>query len=222
MTELQQSSDCSPTNSYHSTVLNSTARTNWTVKVRVTLRLAVYRQSVLLRDKPLETHDNTFFATEPLRSESLCNILSDDRMGLSLMNMLGLSSNVIIAHIEFYWKFFILHYIHVLCEYRLCKPDRAYLTYLMLQRQFSHLDDGMLDHRQVWASYIFYIWLRHVLYCEHVHSHDFAWLLFVARTIFYIIVYIRKVERRVQIADQRASWKSSNCAETLLLKALQF
>jgi hypothetical protein len=39
------------------------------VRVRVTLRLAVYRQSVLLGVKPLENHDQRFiFATEPLRS----------------------------------------------------------------------------------------------------------------------------------------------------------
>jgi hypothetical protein len=38
------------------------------VKIRVTLRLAVYRQSVPLGAKPLETHDQRFFSTEPLRS----------------------------------------------------------------------------------------------------------------------------------------------------------
>jgi hypothetical protein len=35
-------------------------RTNWVrvrVRVRVTLRLSVYRQSLRLGDKPLETHD---------------------------------------------------------------------------------------------------------------------------------------------------------------------
>jgi hypothetical protein len=38
------------------------------VKVRVTLRLAVYRQSVCLGVKPLETHDQNFFPpTEPFR-----------------------------------------------------------------------------------------------------------------------------------------------------------
>jgi hypothetical protein len=31
---------------------------------------------------------------------------------------------------------------------------------------------------------IFYIWLRPVLHREHVHSHDFVWLLLVAWTIF--------------------------------------
>jgi hypothetical protein len=32
----------------------------------------------------------------------LCNILSDEKMGSSLMNMLGLSSSVRIAHIACY------------------------------------------------------------------------------------------------------------------------
>jgi hypothetical protein len=54
-----------------------------TVRVRVTLRLAVYCQSVPLGGKPLETHDQYFFSTEHLRSYSLCNILSEKRMGLS-------------------------------------------------------------------------------------------------------------------------------------------
>jgi hypothetical protein len=37
------------------------------VKVKVTLRLAVYRQSVRLGVKPLDTHDQTFsFSTELL------------------------------------------------------------------------------------------------------------------------------------------------------------
>jgi hypothetical protein len=35
--------------------------TFWTTNVRVTLRLAVYSQSVRLGDKPLETHDQQFF-----------------------------------------------------------------------------------------------------------------------------------------------------------------
>jgi hypothetical protein len=39
--------------------------------------------------KPLEAYDQRFsFSTEPLRSQSLCIILSDERMGLSLMNRL--------------------------------------------------------------------------------------------------------------------------------------
>jgi hypothetical protein len=55
-----------------------------TVRVRVTLRLTVYRQSVHLGAKPLEVHDHLFiFSTEHLGSQSLCNILCDERLGLS-------------------------------------------------------------------------------------------------------------------------------------------
>jgi hypothetical protein len=46
-------------------------------------------------------------------------------------------------------KFFFLHYIQVLWQYSLYKPDHAYLAYLMLQRQLSHLKGRKLDHRQV-------------------------------------------------------------------------
>jgi hypothetical protein len=53
-------------------------------------------------------------------------------MGLSLMNMLGLSSSV--------WKFFLLHYTQVVCQYRLWRADHAYLMYLMLKRPLSHLN----------------------------------------------------------------------------------
>jgi hypothetical protein len=124
--------------------------TNWltncnkvNVKIRTTLRLAVYRCSVRLAVKHLEDHDQTFFSpNEHLRSYSLCNILSDEKMGLSLMNMLDLLPSVRIAHIAFYWKFFLVPYIQVLCQYRFCRADHAYLTYLMLQRHLSHLNGG--------------------------------------------------------------------------------
>jgi hypothetical protein len=54
-------------------------------------------QSVRLGVKSLRlTNRDFFFLTEPLRSLSLCNILSDEKMGLSLMNMFGLSS---VSHI---------------------------------------------------------------------------------------------------------------------------
>jgi hypothetical protein len=46
-------------------------------------------------------------------------------MGLSLMNMLGLSSSVRIAHRVCYRNFFLLQYIQVLWQYRPCKADHA-------------------------------------------------------------------------------------------------
>jgi hypothetical protein len=71
--------------------------------VKVTLQLAVYRQSVCLGIKPLETHDQRFFfPTEPLRYQSLHNILSDEKMDLSVMNMLSLLSSVHFTHIACY------------------------------------------------------------------------------------------------------------------------
>jgi hypothetical protein len=122
-------------------------------RVKVNLRLAVYHQ-ISLGAKPLETHNQSlFFQLNPC-SHSLCNILSDEEIGLSLMNMLGLYSSVCIAHTACHWKFFLVHYIQVVCQYRLCKADHAYLTYLMVQRQLSYLNNRKLDHQQVWASYI--------------------------------------------------------------------
>jgi hypothetical protein len=55
-------------------------------------------------------------------------------MGLSLMNILGLSSSVSMAFIACYWKFFVLHYMQLLCQYGLRKGDRAYLIYLILTK----------------------------------------------------------------------------------------
>jgi hypothetical protein len=66
-------------------------------------------------------------------------------MGLTLMNMLGLSSRIRISLIACYGKFFLLHYIQVLCHSRFCKAYHAYLTYLMLQRQLSHLNGPKPD-----------------------------------------------------------------------------
>jgi hypothetical protein len=85
------------------------------------------------RQAPWDSRPQIFFLQlNPCGYSSLCNFLSDERMGLSLMNMLGLSSSVGIALIACYWKFFPLHYIQVLGQYRLCKADNVYLTYLML------------------------------------------------------------------------------------------
>jgi hypothetical protein len=55
----------------------------------------------------------------------------------------------------------------------------------MLQRQLSHFNGRKFDHCQVYAAYIFYVWLRLVLYHEHVHSLDFVWFLLVACTILW-------------------------------------
>jgi hypothetical protein len=49
--------------------------------------------------------------------------------------------------------------------------------------------------------------------------YDFCML---AAQFCYVIVYIRKVESRVQIADRCEPWKIYSGAENLVLQALQF
>jgi hypothetical protein len=39
--------------------------------------------------------------------------------------------------------------LYIFCQYKISKADHAYLTYLMLQRQLSHLNGRKLDNRQV-------------------------------------------------------------------------
>jgi hypothetical protein len=103
---------------------------------------------------PFESHDQRFFFFQlnPCsHSPYVISILFDKKMGLSLVNMLGLSSSVRITHIACCWKFFLFHCIQVLCQYRLCKAGHAYLTYLTLQWQLSHLNGCKVDHCQVKA-----------------------------------------------------------------------
>jgi hypothetical protein len=99
----------------------------------------------VLAPSPLRFTTRDFFATEPLRLYSICNILSDKKMGLSVMNMLGLSSSVCIARIACYWKLLLLYFTQVLCQSRFCKADHVCATYLMLQRQLSHLNGRELE-----------------------------------------------------------------------------
>jgi hypothetical protein len=114
------------------------------------------------------------FAIEPLWSLSLCNILSDERMNLSVMNRLHFCQ-VYVSHIE-----------HVVEYNTSVSPGSAkqiMSILLMLQQQLRYLNGCKLNHSQVKDSYVFYVWCCLVLCCEHVYSHDFVWLLLVACTI---------------------------------------
>jgi hypothetical protein len=72
------------------------------------------------------------------------------RWGCPLWISLALS-RLRFAHITCYWKFFLLYCIlvQILCPSRICKADHAYFSYLMLQRQITHMNGRKLDHRQV-------------------------------------------------------------------------
>jgi hypothetical protein len=74
------------------------------VKVKVTLRLAVYLV------KPFETLDQRQFLTETLRSWSLYNALSNEKICLSLVNMLDITSRVRTAHVACYDNYFFSQY----------------------------------------------------------------------------------------------------------------
>jgi hypothetical protein len=97
----------------------------------------------------IEDHDQRFFRLNPCgHSPYVASSLTRGWRFVVYEYPSPLSS-VRIAHTACYWKFFLLHYTQVLCQYRLCETDHAYLTYLMLQRQLSHLNGRKLEHRQV-------------------------------------------------------------------------
>jgi hypothetical protein len=120
-------------------------------KVKVTLRLSIYRQSVRLDAKSLEDHDQIFFMQlNPCgHSPYVTSFLTRGWVCFLWIFFPSPLSSVRIAHIACYWKFFLMYYIQVLCQPRICKGDHVYLTYLMLQRQLGHLNGRKLDRRQV-------------------------------------------------------------------------
>jgi hypothetical protein len=136
--------------------------------------------------------------------------------------MLGLWSSVRIALKACYRKFFLLHYTQILYQSRLCKADHAYLTYVMLQRQLSHLNGRKLTATK-FKPLIFSMSGFALSFTANkfilMILYDFCLL---SSKLCYIIVYIGKVGSRVQIADRCAPWKISSGAENLVLYALQF
>jgi hypothetical protein len=104
------------------------------------------------------------------------------------------------------------------CHSRLCKADHAYLVYLMLQRQLSHLNGRKLDRRQVETYYVFFFLSGFDLsYAANVIVLVILCDLCLFPVQFrYIFVYIPKVESRVQFADRCAPWKIVIGAENLV------
>jgi hypothetical protein len=100
--------------------------------------------------KPLETHNWRLFFQLKACGHSPYVTSSLTRRWFRLL-WIGLTfRQVCVSHIyHVNWNFFLLHYTQVLCQFRLCKAEHTYLTYLTLQRQISHLNGRKLDHRQV-------------------------------------------------------------------------
>lgn len=92
---------------------------DWPTYCRVTVSLAVYCHSLYLDFKPPVAHTKSTRAPRTFMI-TVCTILSSERMGLSLMNMLGMH----ITHLACYW---LLQNIEVLCQSRHCRAGHAYL-----------------------------------------------------------------------------------------------
>jgi hypothetical protein len=97
------------------------------VKVGVTLRLAVYRQSLRLVASPLRctTRDCFFFLqlNPSVHSPYVASSLTRGWGCLLWIDFASPLSNVRIAHVICYWKFFLVHYKQVLCQSRFCIAD---------------------------------------------------------------------------------------------------
>jgi hypothetical protein len=126
-------------------------------------------------------------------------------------------SSVRIAHIACYWKFLLLHYIQVLCHAGFAKQIMILLLILcynvsLVTRTVASLTTAKLKPHIFSMSYTANMFILMILY-------DFC---FLPSQFCYIIVYIRKVESPVQIADRCAPCKISNGAQNHVLQALQF
>jgi hypothetical protein len=115
--------------------------------------LAVYWQSVHLGDKPLRPMTRGLFFCVQLSPCGQSPYVTFSPMR-GCVCLLWICLVFCQAHITCYWKFFLLRYIQVLRQSRLCKADHVYLTHLMLQRQLRHLNAHKLDCCQVEVSYI--------------------------------------------------------------------
>jgi hypothetical protein len=124
---------------------------------------------------------------------------------------------VCIAHVAHYSKFLLLHYIQIFCQSRLCKADHAYLTYLMLQRQLITWTDISFTTAK-FNPLIFSVYGIALFYTVNMFILMILYDFCMLPTHFcYIIVYTRKVESCMQVADRCAPWKIFSGVENLLL-----
>jgi hypothetical protein len=105
----------------------------------------------------------------------------------------------------------------VVCQSRLCTADHVYLTYLMLQRQLSHLNatefkPHIFSMPGFTLSFIANMFILVILYAFCLLPAHFC----------YAVVYIWKVDSCMQITDWCAPWKISSGMENLVLQAVQF
>jgi hypothetical protein len=179
--------------------------------------MACYRDSFtfLLLYIYIYIYIHFFFQLNPC-SHSPYITSSNKKMALSFTNMLGLSSSTCIAHIACYWKFFLLNYIQVLCLYRLCKANHAYLILCYNSSLVTWTVVSLTTAK--FKPLIFSMSGFALFYTENMFIfmilYDFCLL---PAQFSYIIIYIWKAESHVQIADRCASWYISSYVENVVL-----
>jgi hypothetical protein len=144
-------------------------------------------------------------------------------MGLSIMNILGLSSNIHFAHIACYLKIIafslrtsplsvqgftgqIMPILHILCY------NGSLVTWMvagLTTSKFKPLIFSMCGFTLSYNANMFFLMI------------PYGFCLFPAQ-FCYIIIYTWKVTSCVHIADGCEPWKISNGVQNLVLQALQF
>jgi hypothetical protein len=133
------------------------------------------------------------------------------------MNMLGLTSSVLIALVACYWKFFLVSYIHesfvcissakqIMSILRILCYNDSLVTWMVVSLTTAKFKLLIFSTSGFTLSHATNIFVLMIL-C------DFCLL---PGQFYHTIVYIRKVENRVQIGDRCAPWKISNCAKKKL------
>jgi hypothetical protein len=187
--------------------------------VRVTLLLVVFRQSFHLGVKPLEPHDQRLFLQpNPYATSSLTRrYLGRLWIGLALSSI-----RILVAHVACYWKFFLLDYIKVLWQSGygkqiitvlliLCFNGRL-VTVTVVSLTATKFKPHIFSACRFTLSYAVHMFIIMILYDFYLLPAQFC----------YIVIYLQKVESRVQIMDWCAPWKIFCFAENPVLWALEF
>jgi hypothetical protein len=102
---------------------------------------------------------------------------------LPLRNMFGLPSNVHIGHVACYWKFLPFALSKSLVSTGFAKQIMPILLILCCNGSILIWTVVSLTTAKLKSLIFFYVRFRLILYCKHVDSHDFVWLMLVACTI---------------------------------------
>jgi hypothetical protein len=131
--------------------------------------------------------------------------------------MVSLLSSVCIALVACYYKLILLTYIQIQCQFRLCKADHVYITYLSYKGSLvtwtvlSMVAAKFKPFLVSMSRFAFY-------FTENrIYFHEFAWLLFVVcKILFYIGVHTEGwkpyANRGPMYAYKNVQWCGEYCS----------